>query len=248
MSDGGRAEPIEDIAARKLARVLGYGEPWRAMEQIAEPDGDEYQRDRLPVRRIANEREISGTACIPTWRPDYNIMAALSFANLSAAEQGILLMYAGALQYWPTVEVHMIEAGYTRTAAADGMNRILWARPDVSIDERARQLHIAKTRYAAQVKAARQHLAKMLRRSAARMLAALNGNQLHPQSGTMKDKGFGLRRPATISRRSRVGQYTGTITLRGTAASRITDSPRHRDPGHVCGIAHGEARDKLTVN
>ncbi|HET7675207.1 MAG TPA: hypothetical protein VFL54_06760 [Gammaproteobacteria bacterium] len=248
MSNGGRAEPIEDIAARKLARVLGYGEPWRAMEQIAEPDGDEYQRDRLPVRSIANEREISGIACIPTWRPDYNIMAALSFANLSAAEQGILLTYAGAFRYWRDVQSAMIERGHSRIAAADGMNRILWARPDASIGERARELHIAKARYGARVAAAERTLRRMLRESAARFLAALNGNQLHPRIGILRDKETDSRRPVNIPRRRRVGKSTATISLRGNPASRIAVSLRPRKPGQVSGIVHDEARDKLTVN
>lgn len=147
---------------------------------------------------------------------------AAALAWLTRAEQAILMVYAGEYNAWRAASDYMEMRGHSRTASADAMNRILWSRPDITIGERARQLHIRKSDYAAQVRAAKSELVFVLHKAARGYLQALSGNRKHPPIPKLVETNLNAAPREDLHRR-RVG-YRGTGLAerkRATAAGTV---------------------------
>lgn len=210
MSETERA--VIELAVRNLLTALGGGSSWEGeLREVtpteAAPDG--FDCDGLNIARRGRTEEpadrergirqhrswnaASGALAIPTYSPDMDAVAALSFARLSPLTEALLLMFADDYSGWKCIERHMLARGHSQEATADGMSRILWPRytakaaerdgnPELSItiSERARELGIRKTTYAEHVRAAENELTRLLCEGSIQFLGALNGNPLNP--------------------------------------------------------------------
>lgn len=177
MADGGQAIDqwgVIELAARRLARALGYGGGFlvdtreeaqrnaesargighfsivrrgRVVEQAAKSI-----RGSTRVRRQHEWKQFAGVVAIPVVRPDQDALAALSFAKLDGPLEAILLLYAtgDVPRYWPTVRrfgLAVMAVKLAEEALTDAMQRILCGRAAMSKDMRAKVLRIRADRY-----------------------------------------------------------------------------------------------------
>ena len=119
MADGGQAidhVQVIELAARRLARALGYGGGFLAdTREEAERNAEStrgighfsvVKRGRVieqaaksihgctRVRRQHEWKQFAGVIAIPVARPDQDALAALSFAKLDGPLEAMLLLYA----------------------------------------------------------------------------------------------------------------------------------------------------------
>ncbi|WP_445146259.1 hypothetical protein [Dyella sp. Tek66A03] len=203
MADGGQAIYHSDVverAARILAKALGTGQAWFAdIEHASSAQASGYEIDpseRLAIARrgrVVEQAARAGKArhvrrqhewhrstvvvAIPQHRPNYDALAALSFAKLEGPLEAILLLYAtgDVRRYWPTVKRFGLASkpsGFSEEALTDAMQRILCGKAAIAQDVRAKEICIRAARYRQLTKEYEVMLREWLRTAARRFIAA----------------------------------------------------------------------------
>ncbi|WNL47913.1 hypothetical protein RKE25_09905 [Dyella sp. BiH032] len=203
MADGGQAidqAHVIELAARRLARALGYGGGFLAdTREEAERNAEStcgighlsvVKRGRVieqaaksihestRVRRQHEWKQSAGVIAIPVARPDQDALAALSFAKLDGPLEAILLLYAtgDVPKYWPIVKrfgLAVKAVRFAEEALTDAMQRILCGRAVMAQDMRAKALNIRASRYRRLTSACEDLLRSWLKRASHRYLLAV---------------------------------------------------------------------------
>lgn len=146
---------------------------WHAdIEWVNPADPDNAAGDRLPVARRGRvedgaARSIDGcgrvrqqrtwersakAAVMPCHRSSSDVSAALAMAKLEGPlEPLLLLVCCEDLGRWPEVERYAVASlrhPHGKEAVTDAMHRILWRRPVMPLDARAKSLCVRKDNYA----------------------------------------------------------------------------------------------------
>lgn len=171
---------------------------WHAdLEWVHPADPDNAPGDRMPVawRGTLEEgaaKSIRGSsaakqqrawsrsgraAVMPCHRSSCDVSAALAMAKLEGPlEPLLLLVCCEDLSRWPEVERYAVASlrhPFAREAVTDAMHRILWRRPVMPLEARAKSLHVRKDNYAKLRAIAEQALSEWLVDASGRFLAAL---------------------------------------------------------------------------
>ncbi|KGM55989.1 hypothetical protein N800_10205 [Lysobacter daejeonensis GH1-9] len=161
-----------DQAARYLSSWKGAGMAWHAdLDWVApdQPDNPELAALRVVKRarllegaakslrgsgRVGQMREwkASGTkVVIPKHRSGADIAAALAMAQLDGPLEAILLLVCCEdLSQWPTVLRYgrvRLAHRFAEEALTDAMHRIMWRRPVMALEARAKSLGVRKDAY-----------------------------------------------------------------------------------------------------
>ncbi len=185
-------------AARHLTRWSGSGMSWHAdLEWVSSDDAENAAGDRLPVtwrgrleegaaRSIAGSQAVrqqrrwarsAGVGVMPCHRSAQDVSAALAMAQLDGPLEAILLLYACEdFAKWPVVERHLMGVllhPHSREAAQDAMARLMYRRPAMPLDKRAKMLRCRKADYGRVRTAATALLGSWLNTSARRFLRHL---------------------------------------------------------------------------
>jgi len=175
----------EALAVVKRGRVMRGG---GAARSITGADGKPTAA--VHALRYWNVQAVS--AVWPVCRMDTDALGAM--AALSRIEQAMLLVYAGELQHWPMVARWCMVRGHRIEAACAAMDRILWARPDRTLEEHAFRVGMRKGAFCALVRLARAELERLLFAASAKFAETLCGNRKHP-ANCLIGKGVEIRRP-----------------------------------------------------
>jgi len=217
MADGGQTVDqwdIVDLAARRLAKALGYGPSWFADVREVADDERAYETtegvDRFGIVRRGHVAEqaarsisgsgrvkrqhrwsqIRGVAALPLSQPDTDAVGALSFAKLDGPLEAILLLYAtGDMpRYWPRVQLFAVACfpgSYAELASTDAMMRLLARRAVVAQDDRAKQLHIRAADYRRITGSFETTMRRWLYSASARLLRSLQEEPSEGPSSTV---------------------------------------------------------------
>ncbi|MFA5899708.1 MAG: hypothetical protein WC829_11415 [Hyphomicrobium sp.] len=229
MADGGRAgskqkldfserEAIEvDRAARRIARMFGFGGAWDAPCAYDQGDGQDStdSGDRMTVAHrgrvdekasfaIVNGVRVrlvkrqhrwtahKGISAVPMATPLVERIAALGFLRVSKPALDLLIAYSCEdMAAWLRVEPHLhreIPTQHQLAAGRDAMARIMFRRAAVTQDERARQLGTRASGY-------REETAQMERFLRAWLVAAATAFNSQPnfkiaRAGASQGNGF----------------------------------------------------------
>lgn len=165
--------PVVEEAARHLSRWRGTGMAWHAeLEWTTPEDADNAANERLPIAwrgkledgaaksvrgssRVRQHRtwtRSAGAAVMPCHRPGSDVSAALAMAKLDGPlEPLLMLVCCEDLARWPEVRCYAMAAlrhPHGHEAVTDAMHRIMWRRPVMPLEMRAKALHVRKDRYA----------------------------------------------------------------------------------------------------
>ena len=228
MADGGRADSKQkkldfsadeaqqmDRAARKIARMFGFGGAWEVTCSYGGGDDESaYENNRLTVahRGRVNEKAFAvvggervrlgtrqhgwtahrGISAVPVAAPVVEGIAALSFLRVGRTAVDLLIAYScedfGA---WLRVErcLHReLPSRHALMAGRDAMARIMFRCAVLTQDERARQLKTRAESYREETAAAERFLRAWLVTAA----TAFNEhpNYKPPKAGASQGNGF----------------------------------------------------------
>lgn len=190
--------PVVEEAARHLGRWRGTGMAWSAdVEWTIPEDAENGSNDKLSVAwrgrveegaarsirggsKVRQHRSWSrsnAAAVIPCHRSNDDIAAALAMARLEGPHEPLLMLVCCEdLTGWPTVRAHAIAAlGHPNghEAVTDAMHRIMWRRPVMTLQARAKSLRMRKQAYAVLRDCAAATLTEWLTEASRRFLAAM---------------------------------------------------------------------------
>lgn len=190
---------VVDEAARYLSSWKGGGMAWHADVDWVSADQPEnaetvtlhvVKRGRLldgaakSVRgsgRVGQMRvwqASGGRVVIPKQRSGADIAAALAMAQLDGPLEAILLLVCCQdLSQWPTVLQYgrvCLPHRFVDEALTDAMHRIMWRRPVLSLEARAKSLRVRKDNYGKVRAAAERTLCDWLIDASERFLRCLN--------------------------------------------------------------------------
>lgn len=188
-----------DEAARHLSSWKGAGMAWHADVDWVSADQPEnpepvtlhvVKRGRLldgaakSVRgsgRVGQMRvwqASGGRVVIPKHRSGADVAAALAMAQLDGPLEAILLLVCCEdLAQWPTVLRYgrvCLPHRFADEALTDAMHRIMWRRPVMPLEARAKSLRVRKDRYAVIRGAAESMLIGWVEAAAERLTFALH--------------------------------------------------------------------------
>lgn len=170
---------------------------WHAELEWASGDDPDNSSDRLPVVRRGRledgaARSINGcgrvrqhrkwvgsakAAVMPCHRPSSDVAAALSYAKLDGPlEPLLMLVCCEDLGRWPEVRRYALAAlqhPHGHEAVTDAMHRIMWRRPVMPLEARAKSLRTRKADYAQLRALAEEMLHSWLEEAARQFLGAL---------------------------------------------------------------------------
>jgi len=203
MADGGRADDNERVleaVSRRLVAALGRGNHWQAEwhqsgAAIESGKGEINRELRILGRGKVEEKAVrkdghiivprvqtwslrGGRVAVPRRSPDFDALAAVSFARLDGPLEAVLLLYAtgDVHRYWPTVELYglaCLRSAFAWEALTDAMQRIMCRRAAISKDDRARQLGLRASTYREMTGRAEAMIRRWLSEAASRVLKAL---------------------------------------------------------------------------
>lgn len=164
---------VVDEAARYLSSWRGAGMAWHAdvdwvsPDQTDNPDAAKLQvvkRGRLldgaakairgsgRVGQMRDWQASGGRVVIPKHTSGADVAAALAMARLDGPLEAILLLVCCEdLSQWPTVLRYgrvCLPHRFADEALTDAMHRIMWRRPVMPLEARAKSLRVRKDRYA----------------------------------------------------------------------------------------------------
>lgn len=116
-------------------------------------------------------------AVMPCHRPSSDVGAALAMAKLDGPLGSLLMLVCCEdLAQWPEVRGYVVAAlkhPQGHEAATDAMHRIMWRRPAMTLEARAKSLRVRKQDYARVRAAAQATLLDWLDLAARRLIDAL---------------------------------------------------------------------------
>jgi hypothetical protein len=203
MGDGGRADDNERVleaVSRRVVTALGRGNHWQAqwhpsttsievgkgeinkalrILSLGKVEEKAVRKDgHIIVPRVRTWSLRGGRVAVPRRSPDFDALAAFSFAKLDGPLEAILLLYAtgDVHRYWPTVELYglaCLRNAFAWEALTDAIQRILCGRAAISKDDRARQLGLRASTYRELTGRAEAMMRRWLAEASSRFLAAL---------------------------------------------------------------------------
>lgn len=199
---------VVDEAARYLSSWKGAGMAWHAdvdwvaADQADNPDAAKLQvvkRGRLldgAARAVRGSGRVGqlrawqasgGRVVIPKHHPGADVAAALAMARLDGPLEAILLLVCCEdLSQWPTVLRYgrvCLPHRFAEEALTDAMHRIMWRRPVLPLEARAKALRVRKETYAVVRLTAEETLSRWLGDAAGRFLGALNAATTYRHGG-----------------------------------------------------------------
>lgn len=191
---------VVDEAARYLSSWKGAGMAWHAdvdwvsPEQADNPEGSTLRvvkRGRLldgaakslrgsgRVGQMWNWQASGGRLVTPKHQSGADIAAALAMAQLDGPLEAILLLVCCQdLSQWPTVLRYgrvCLPHRFAEEALTDAMHRIMWRRPVMSLEARARSLRVRRDTYATIRVAAEEMFRSWLHEASALFVSRLLG-------------------------------------------------------------------------
>lgn len=187
-----------DEAARYLSSWKGAGMGWHADVDWVSPDQADNP-DAAKLRVVKRGRVLDGAAksirgsgrvgqmrdwqasggkvVIPKHRSGADVAAALAMARLDGPLEAILLLVCCEdLSQWPTVLRYgrvCLPHRFAEEALTDAMHRIMWRRPVMSLETRAKSLRVRRESYAAIRQSAEDTLSRWSETAAQRFLQSL---------------------------------------------------------------------------
>jgi hypothetical protein len=188
------SDALENACAH-LSDWAGSGQGWQSPSKVFKrdsPDAIEHSTEGLAVawRGGVEQQASRGITRLRKWTrskalvaivrtgSNRDVAAALAMAKLTGPEYPLLMLVcAEQWQHLPTVQRYAHARGLEPVAAMDALERILWRRAAISIDQRAKTLGMRAANYRQSTRDAEAVFRCWLDSAATAFLNALNNHQ-----------------------------------------------------------------------